>query len=376
MKFIPEIGYNLSSAVFLLFCLAVFIQLCYLMVFNLRLLFHKKKVETPSLEPVSVIICGRNEEDNLFQNLPKVLEQDYPKFEVIVVNDQSVDDSRHIVEAYQKKHPNLRCIQLERNQHRKFGKKVPLTLGIKGAKYERILLIDADCYPSSNQWIKIMMSNYSEGKEIVVGYGPYEKQKGFLNKMIRFDTASIGINFLGFAKSRRPYMGVGRNMSYLRSTFFNVNGFKKHYHIQSGDDDLFMQDAATSKNVGIELNPESFVYSYPKTSLQSWVRQKQRHFTTASHYRLINKVLLGIFPSSMILMLVCFIILLFSFEWWLFVLALFSLRCILYWLINGLLFKRLGEKDLVYLFPFLELAHFIIIPFIYYSTERRGPGKW
>lgn len=376
MNFIPEISFDPIGITFLIFCSAVFIQLMYLFIFHLRLLWHRRTKERISFDPVTVIICARNEEDNLFKNLPKVLEQDYPKFEVIVVNDQSVDDSRHIVQAYMKKHPNLKYIELERNKHRKFGKKVPLTVGIKGASYERILLIDADCYPASKQWIKKMMANYHEDKEIVVGYGPYEKKKGWLNKIIRFDTTTIAATYLSFAKNRKPYMAVGRNMSYLKTTFFNVNGFKKHYHIQSGDDDLFMQDAARGKNVGIEINPETFVYSHPNTTWTGWVKQKQRHFTTASHYRLINKILLGIFPLSMILMLISLVILLISFEWWPFVISLFGFRYVMYWLINGLLFKKLGEKDLIIWFPIMEMIHFVIMPFIFYSTDRREPGRW
>lgn len=376
MNFFPEIEFDAISIVFLIFCFAIFIQLLHLFIFHTRLLFHKDNDKKANMEPVTVIICARNEEDNLFKNLPKILDQDYPKFEVIVVNDQSVDDSRHIVRAFQEEYPNLKYIELERNKHRKFGKKVPLTVAIKGASYERLLMIDADCFPSSNQWISHMMGNYQEGKEIVIGYGPYEKKKGLLNKLIRFDTGSIAATYLSFAMAAKPYMAVGRNFSYLKSTFFKVDGFKKHYHIQSGDDDLFMQDAARRKNVGIELDQESFVYSHPKETFKSWVKQKQRHFTTSGSYRLINKLLLGIFPASMILMFASLVILLISFEWKLFVLAILLIRYIFYWWINGLIFKKLKEKDLILWFPFLELLHFIVIPFIYYSTDRREPGKW
>lgn len=345
------------------------------MVFPLRLLLHKSRDISQKKMPVSVIICARNEEDNLYNHLPKVLEQDYPEFEVIVVVDQTVDDSKHIIRAYQKDFPHLRFIEMERNPHRTFGKKVPLTVGIKGAKYDHLLLIDADCYPKSKKWISQMMRNYTEGTEIVIGYGPYEKKKGLLNKFIRFDTSVIASTYLAFAKNKRPYMAVGRNMSYAKSKWYEVDGFKKHYHIQSGDDDLFMQDAATRKNVKIEWSANSWVYSLPKTSWKSWLHQKQRHFTTASQYRFINKVFLGIFPASMTLMLLSFFILMFSYEWWLFVLCLLVFRCGLYWLINGLLLKKMGQKDLVWLFPIFELVHFVVIPFIYYSTDRRA-NQW
>lgn len=376
MELIPRISFDFGGIVFLIFCVALLIQIAWLLIFNFRLLVFKSKNNATVTFPVSVIICARNEEDNLFRHLPLILDQDYPEFEIIVVNDQSTDDSKHIIRAYQERYPNLKLIELEKNKHRKFGKKVPLTIGIKGAKYEHLLMIDADCYPESNQWLKNMAGNLSDGKEIVLGYGPYQKEKGFLNKMIRFDTTQIAATYLSFAKTRLPYMGVGRNMGYTKSLFFAVDGFKKHYHIQSGDDDLFMQDAAKAKNVSIEIRPESFVYSLPQKTWRSWIRQKHRHFTTAPNYKLINKLFLGIFPLSMFLMLISFLILLFNYEWWLFATMLLGLRFIFYWIINGLLFKKLKMGDLVVYYPMLELMHFFMMPFIYYSSERTETSKW
>ena len=321
-------------------------------------------------------MCARNEEDNLFRNLPAILEQDYPEFEVIVVNDQSMDDSRHIVKAYQERYPNLKLIELEKNKHRKFGKKVPLTIGIKGATYEHLVMIDADCYPGSKLWLQHIVNNYTEKKEIVIGYGPYEKEKGLLNKMIRFDTTTIAMTYMSFAKTGMPYMAVGRNMSYTKTTFFSVDGFKKHYHIQSGDDDLFIQDAGNRKNVAVERNPESFVYSIPQKTWRDWFKQKQRHFTTAPKYKLINKLFLGIFPLTMVLMLISFFILLFNYEWWLFATALLVLRFVLYWIINGLLFKKFKSGDLIAFYPVFELLHLVLMPFVYYSSERTETSKW
>jgi cellulose synthase/poly-beta-1,6-N-acetylglucosamine synthase-like glycosyltransferase len=376
MEFWPEIRVDFTSILFLFFCLMVFIQLWYVLLYPLRLAIHKKKQVTSELPPVSVIVCARNEEDNLFKNLPSVLSQDYPKFEVIVVNDMSVDESKHIIRAYQEKYPQLRIIELEKNKHRKFGKKMPLTIGIKGAMYEHLVMIDADCYPAGNQWLKTIVRNYTEGKEIVIGIGPYETEKGFLNKLIRFDTTSIASTYLSFACAGKPYMAVGRNMSYTRKRFFEVDGFKSHYHIQSGDDDLFMRDAATKKNVAIEISPDSFVFSHPKQSWAEWIKQKQRHFTTAPRYRLINKLLLGIFPASMIMMLLSSVILLFNFKWWWIIAGLLFIRYLVYWIVNRAVFRKLAARDLVVWYPVLELIHLVVMPFIYYSTDRREPDKW
>jgi len=376
MQLLPKISLDFTGIVFMVFCAAVFIQLLYALLFFMRLSLHRKKNSSQNYPPLSVIICARNEEDHLFKHLPEVLNQNYPQFEVIVVNDQSIDDTKHIIQAYQKNHNNLKYIEIKKNKHSKFGKKMPLTIGIKGAKYEHLVLIDADCFPASKNWLKQIVSNYTAEKEIVIGYGPYTKEKGFLNRLIRFDTTMIGITYLSFAKNKIPYMAVGRNMSYLKSKFFEVDGFKKHYHIQSGDDDLFMKDAANRKNVSIEIHPDSFVYSLPKTNWKSWINQKKRHYSTAPNYRLINKLLLGIFPVSMFLMLTSFITLLFSFKWWWITGGLLLIRYLVYWLICGSLFKKLASRDLIVWFPFFELLHFIVMPFIYYSNNSRSPDKW
>ncbi len=377
MNFLPEPGFDFLGTILLIFTTMVLVQVLYLILFNFRLLIHKKKVDKSTfLPPISVILCARNEEDNLFKNLPVILEQDYPDFEVIVVNDQSQDDSGHIIKAYQKDFSNLKRINLEKNRHRKFGKKIPLTVGIKGAKHDLIVVTDADCKPNSNRWLREIAETYNSRKQIVLGYSPFYKIKGILNKFIRFDAVSIAITYLSFSKLGLPYMGVGRNMAYSKSLFNDNEGFKKHYHIASGDDDLFIRDVANRKNVAININPDAFVYSEAKTSWESWINQKKRHFTTAPEYKLINKLFLGIFPLSMYLMWFSFFILLFNSDWYLFITALLVGRYLLYWFVNGLLLRKLKMKDLVWVYPIIELVHLIVMPFIYYSNTSTEKRTW
>src|SRR5688572_24865485 len=154
MDFWPKIHTDFISILFLIFCAAVLIQILFVCWYSLRLLFFRKKKNTAELPAISVIVCARNEEDNLFKNLPAILEQDYPRFEVIVVNDMSIDESKHIIQAYQKQYNHLRFVEIEKNRHRTFGKKMPLTIGIKGAQYEHLVMIDADCYPAGKQWLR------------------------------------------------------------------------------------------------------------------------------------------------------------------------------------------------------------------------------
>lgn len=377
MHLIPNITFDFLGIVMLVFISVVAIQLIYLLLFQFRLLLHKnKEVVKSNLPSVSVVICARNEEDNLFKNLPIILNQVYPDFEVIVVNDQSQDDSMHIIKAYKKDYPFIKYIELEKNKHRNFGKKLPLTVGIKGATKDFIVVTDADCTPKSKYWLQHLAKNNTEDKEIVLGYSPYEKTKGFLNKLIRFDTTTIAITYMSFAKTALAYMGVGRNMGYSRAKFEEVGGFKSHYHIASGDDDLFIKDAATRKNVAIDMSPKSFVYTEPKKTWKKWISQKQRHFTTSGEYRLINKLFLGIFPLSMFLLYISFFILLFNTEWYYFVLAVFGLRLLFYWVINGFLLKRLEMKDLIWCYPCFEIVHTIVMPFIFYSNSRTERHKW
>lgn len=377
MQYLPSFELSFLGIVLITFCVAVLIQILYLLIFNLRLLCHKYKPDKSSFEPpISLIVCARNEEDNLFNHLPSLLNQVYSKFEVIVVNDQSQDDSNHIVKAYQKEFSNLRLIELEKNKHRKFGKKIPLTIGIKGAKHGLIMLTDADCKPNSKYWLKEMASTYTSKKQMIIGYGPFYKRKGFLNKFIRFDMVSAAISYLSAAKTGLPYMGVGRNMGYSKEMFIDNEGFKNHYHIASGDDDLLMQEIGDRKNVAININPNTFVYSEAKPTLNTWLTQKQRHFTTAPEYKLINKLFLGIFPFTLYLAWFSFFILLFNTKWALFIVCVLVFRYALYWLINGLLIRRLKMKDLVWFYPFFELLHVIVMPFIYYAKPKRDKKAW
>ena len=369
----PNIDWSPISIVFMTFLVAVGIQLTYICLIYLRFVFysakHNQRLEE-SLVPVSVIIAARNEEDNLYQNLPKILGQNYPEFEVIVVNHQSVDDSKHILQAYQKQYPNLKVIDIERNTHLRNGKKLPITMGVKGAKYAHFIFTDADCQPISSDWLKLMAGKFSEKKQLVLGYGPYRKTKGFLNFLIRFDTAQIAVNYFSYACAGFPYMGVGRNMGYTKSLFDSVHGFKSHYAIQSGDDDLFVRDAARKRNYTIQFAKESVCYSDAKETFSKWVEQKQRHFTTAPTYKVFHKVLLGTYPLTMWMTLLTFVTLVFSEEYWLWSSVIFVGFFFLKWLVNAINLSKIGEKSAALWFPVMELVHMTILPFIYYSSDK------
>lgn len=299
-----EILYNLSiyeKVLGVAFLVFVLIQLFFYLFFYLRVV-RKKFNPLPEADelypPVSVVICARNEEENLQHFLPKVLEQDYPDFEVIVVNDCSSDNSDLVLESLQKKYPRLKVTTIKEDEKFTHAKKLALTVGIKAAKHEWLVLTDADCFPKSKLWLRHMASNFTEGIEVVLGYGGYLSEKGLLNNLIRLDTLHIALNYLGWALAKRPYMGVGRNLAYKKSVFFRNKGFANHAGIESGDDDLFVMEVANQHNTAVEYRKEAHTLSVPRKSYPSWLRQKRRHLSTSKLYRTGLKTRLSIEPFS------------------------------------------------------------------------------
>jgi cellulose synthase/poly-beta-1,6-N-acetylglucosamine synthase-like glycosyltransferase len=374
--FLPRLDYNLPTIIFLVFCLAALLQLLHLSFIYARFAFHKEKKRDTPLAPVSVLIAARNESENLFRHLPFILEQNYPEFEVIVINHQSLDDSEYILDAYAHQYPHLRVIKVERSQHLKYGKKLPLTLGIKGAKYEHLVFTDADCKPNSNMWLQSMAGNFTAKHEIVLGYGPYKKRKGLLNRLIRFDTAWIAMSYFSMAKAGLPYMGIGRNLAYTRKVFNEVKGFKSHYSLASGDDDLFIQEAAKNRNYTINVAPESFCYSPGAKTWSQWMKQKSRHFTTTPKYKVFKKLMLGIYPLSLLILTISFVILLFDSGFLWISLAIYLLVLTIKWIILGRCFRKLQESKFVAWLPLLDLAYAILAPAIYYATDKTDTKKW
>jgi hypothetical protein len=160
------------------------------------------------------------------------------------------------------------------------------------------LMTDADCRPASSHWITAMTSRVNEDKDIVLGFSPYFRQKGLLNWFIRCETFYAAVQYLSFTLAGMTYMGVGRNILYKRSVFFANKGFYTHKHVFGGDDDIFLNEVATSSNTTISIEEDSFVYSVPKTTWKDWFRQKRRHISVSRYYKPRNKALLGMLSAA------------------------------------------------------------------------------
>lgn len=378
MNVLPIFQNDFWAYLFLCACFFAFIQLVYVLIFYARLAFNKKTHKNLAVElpPVSIIIAARNESDNLYEHLPTILSQDYPKYEVIVVNNQSIDDSNWILTAFAKQFPQLKVVEISKSPHLKPGKKLPITLGIKAAKYDHFLLTDADCLPQSNQWIKLMIESSLNKHEFLIGYSPFIKTKGFLNKLVRFDNTWLSASGFAFALGRKPFKANGRNLTYTRSLFQKVNGFKSHYAISPGDDDLLLQDALKHTKVGIVTDPDSFVLSAAPSTWKEWYSQKAKYRISAARFPFIKKAMLGIYPISLILFWISFVVLFFKMNFLLISVIIFFGVLILKWWIQGRCFKKLNEQRMLLFFPIWDLFYSLLMPIVYYISERQKYYRW
>lgn len=354
------------------------IQIFYFVFFFFRVAFHKESPETVGeLPPLSVVVAARSEAHNLVEFLPHLFEQDYPSFEVVVVNDRSWDDTKEILKAFQQKYSNLHVVNIEEGNHKSNGKKMAVTLGIKGAKNEHIVLTDADCKPMSKYWLKSIGMKFLQSQtKVVLGYSPFRKEKGFLNSLIRFDGFWVALQYISFAKAGMPYMGVGRNLAYTKDDFFRIGGFKKHYNLKSGDDDLFVNEIADKKNASVIISPESHIQTLPKTSWEHWAVQKKRHFTTSPFYKFKHRLLLGLWPLSLLLFYSAIIVSLVLNKFLLITLILLLVRTLFLILTFTRAGKWLGQKDIVWWAFFYEWLFLFIYPFLYLTGKKGETEKW
>ncbi len=283
----------------IVFLIAAGIQLVYLFTF----LFAFRRAPSDGATapaPVSVIVCAHDEAENLRELVPQLLSQDYPDFEVIVVNDRSNDSTFDYLLQESKRDPRLRMVNVKETPQRVNGKKYGITLGIKAAAHEWILLTDADCRPITTKWIQTMSRHFTDDTKFVLGFSPYMRKSGLLNLFIRFETILTAIQYFSFGWLKNPYMGVGRNLAYRKSMFLEEKGFNNFLHVTGGDDDLFVNIHARGDNTRLELAAESQMQSLPETTWRSFYQQKVRHLSVGKRYRFSHRFLLGLFSTSWI----------------------------------------------------------------------------
>ncbi len=344
------------------------IQLIYWSVIFMRFAWsNSDKQDKPnqSPEPVSVIICAKNEEQNLQEHLPYILRQKYFDYEVLVVNDGSTDGTARVLNNFQKEYTHLRVLHVPADTSREMkGKKYALSQGIEASKHEVLLLTDADCQPASKYWIEGMQAVIDGKKQIGLGYGPFFTKNRHLNRFARFETVYTAIQYFSAAIWGFPYMGVGRNLIYKKSLYTDNEGFKNHAQITSGDDDLFVSEVATKENTTMCLKKSCFMYSKSETRITYYYKIKYRHNTTGSRYKSVHKIFLGGLSMSHFMFYLSFlttIILHLSIET---AISIYLMRLIIVLIVYVKTAQKLHEHHLtlwIPLFDFLLLFYFILL---------------
>ncbi|HXS37642.1 MAG TPA: glycosyltransferase [Flavipsychrobacter sp.] len=340
-----------------------------------------KETAIAKKHPVSIIICAKNEAQNLKQNLPAILAQRYtneagkPLFEVIVVNDASYDDTEQVLRALEMQYDNLWDVTISPDAERTLkGKKFALSKGIAHSGYDRLLLIDADCKPSSDEWLGHMIQPLGNGKEIVAGYGGYYTNKGLLNAFIRWETIHTFLQYSTYALAGKPYMAVGRNMACTKEVILKAQQSEIWNALPSGDDDLLVNIVANGENMAIVSDKKAFTYSTAKTTWKEWMAQKQRHLSTGKYYKESTKALLGVYGLSHTIMWLLFFVLLFTNNQ---DIALYAMliRCFIYWGIWTVAANKLNEKKIIIFFPLFDIGwliyNFVFSPYIIWKNKKQ-----
>lgn len=363
--------------VFYAFIVVVSIQVIfYGIIFNSLNRHNIEKSKLKNLS-VSVLICAKNEAENLKRFLPLIMTQEYPNFEVVLINDNSKDKTLKVMKDFENKYNNIKIVNVKPVEKFWGNKKYALTLGIKAASHSFLLFTDADCRPKSKYWIQEMSSHFTNDNTIVLGYGAYKKIKGsFLNKLIRYETFLTAIQYLSYAALGQPYMAVGRNLAYRKELFFETNGYMQHMHIKSGDDDLFINQVSNADNTTICISKNSFTESVPKQTFKDWMFQKRRHISTAKYYKVKHKIFLALFYSSQLLFWLLGAILMVLLFHWKIVLSLILLRFVIQLINLFLASKRLDEKDLPFISPLLEVFLIAFQFFIFIKNIISKPQYW
>ena len=335
--------------------------------------FNAEVSSKSDAKPVSVVICARNAEKDLERHIPDILAQNYPEFEVLVIDDDSSEDNTaHLMKRMQQKERYLNYRKIIKN---KLGKKEALAAGIVNSRHSWVLLTDADCLPKSKDWIKVMAAQaQKQNSDIVLGYSPYTNNGSLLNHWIHFEAWITGIQYLSYALKGMPYMGVGRNILYSKA-LLKPEVLKKHSDLVSGDDDLTVNQLATRENCCISIDKKSFVETTPVSSWSAYFKQKRRHFSTSHRYQLKHQFLLGMYSFSQIAFLVLLICLCTMGQ---FVLALMIMLIRLLLLLPAVsaLMPKLNATFKLWMFPFLDLGQSIFYILFSFSVLVPQKNKW
>jgi cellulose synthase/poly-beta-1,6-N-acetylglucosamine synthase-like glycosyltransferase len=326
---------------------------------------------------VSVVIVTHNEADALKKTLPYLLEQDYPDYEVVVVDYMSTDDTPFVLRVCSENYSNLKVVKFKEDVNMFRGKKYPLSIGIKSADGDIILLTEPDCRPKGFDWISEMVCGYMHGATLVLGYNILSSRKGLLNALERYDNLTYTASYAGSALLGNPYTATGRNLSYKRQYFFDRGGFISHYSFPDGADDIFVNQNANSSNTVVNLRDGAGVICESSNTFGEWRLRRLHRRTSRRFYPVKDKVLLAIYPLSQVLFLACLVLLFIdAFCPWQVPAIVLAVKIIWQIICSFFLAKKFKIKLLHFFSPFFEFYFLLADTFLALSTLRKKNTQW
>lgn len=325
---------------------------------------------------VSIVLTVHNEAAYLKESLPYLLEQDYPDYEVVVVNYLSKDDTPFVLKVCAENYSSLKPLQFTEDVNMFQGKKYPLSIGIRSASGEVIVLTEADCIPKSFTWLRGLVAGYqAAGVQMVLGYAGVRQEKGLLNLFQQYDNLTESASWMGFAMAGMPYSGTGRNLSFRRQFFFDQGSFIRHYSEPEGADDMFVNQNASGDNTTLCLEADSFVTADAKQDRRLWHRQRVQRWATKRYYSASQKFLLGLYPSSVLLFYAALAVLLALHFPWQYVAMAWVLKTAWQVWSFSRFSKRLEIKNVHFYSPLLEIYFLFANTFLFLSTLHKNKRR-
>ncbi len=353
-------GYNLINVLILITIILFIVQIVYLLsVYNLHFINRKKVYDDNITPPLSVIVVVTNINEKIESNLKSLLEQDYPDFEVIVVYEQINKLIEDELIRIKNQYSNLYITFIPETARYISHKKLGITIGIKASKNDILIFTEPDAHPVSNQWLRKIARNFTEGTDFVFGYSNYEINKNWFNRVIIFDRLKESLKYLGMAINKMPYKASGYNLAYRKSIFYKNNGFNKHLNLQRGEDDLFVNEYAKSKNTKVEISAESVVRIDNPSTRTDWVMDKLSAYNTQKYYKgfgiSITKIFNSLITLFNIVALIALLLTFYRLEWHYFavIVGLILLQFIIQTVIIFRVCSKLNERSYI-------LSYFII----------------
>jgi len=342
------------SLLLYVFIAIVLIQLFYYLGVFSSFSFSKESENNPKRIPVSVILYARNQAEEVKRLLPNLVNQNYYDFELVLVDNDSADETLDIFKEYAQLYSSIRVVQVDRNETFWNNKRYALTLGIKASKNEYLLFVDAEQWIDNEFWIMSMASNFTLNKTIVIGPTMYLKTKGFLNKTIRFDAVFSQLHSFSWTNFGAPFSFFARNVAYKKEEFYKVNGFITHMNNRSSERELFLNEASISKNTTSSTSLKSFIYLNPFTKFSQWIAQKRNDDRVLSQLSISSKLKIRLFNCTQFLFFAFAISLIALQIEWITTTVIILIRYLFAWIIVGKTSNKFHQKDLIWLFPILE----------------------